>query len=614
MTLLINPISNKNLSTGLSRPIQFGKKGNKTPDSSSISRQPKPKNTIPKTSPKTFQWLKNKVPHKIKHPLNKLLVKLKIKSKSTLETPPVTTSTAPETVYSFGTSGYRNDTEEGFNQAVVLQITNAISNYLIDEQQKTGDTQPVLVGGDTREKTKRFIPVIAELLKSHGLDVKVSDSDIPSPVLAYAAKYFNEIDPTVKETLGAILMTASHNPWNYGGYNFLTPDAAVAPSEVSKQFVENQKAPRELNTGRDGSISTFNGYEIYKNHLKNGIKIDYQKIKDSGLDIYYDPLYATGRQYFSRLLSEEGVNITSINDSEERPSGYTGMPEPSASNLTELSKLVKNSDKGLKVGFANDGDADRFGVLDENGNFVNPNDILALTMYHLIHNKKEAGVVTRSQATTHFLDALADKHNFDVVQTPVGYKYIAEEFIERDEKGETPVLIGGESSGGVSVKGHIPEKDGILANLLIAELIATEGKPLSEIIKSLKDKVTDKFIFRELSITTEAKDDILKAFQSKVQTGGNIAGITIDTAKSQAEVARLEKLYHTKDGAKLYLDDKSWVLVRASGTEPMLRVYVEAVADTESNANAKADKIQTEIIGQLTRDYGVDATKIKQKL
>lgn len=530
--------------------------------------------------------------------------------------------TAPvQKIYRFGTSGYRNDQDAEFNEPVIRQITNAISDYLIEEIQRRGTVLPILIGGDTREKSRRFIPLIAEILRSNGLDVYKASTDVPSPVLAYAAKYFDELGFGPKETLGAILMTASHNPWPYGGYNFLTPDAAVMPTSVSKKFEQYQAEPLNLKldrsaygTSEEAHIIEFDPYELYKKHLKDGMKINYPAIKASGLKIFYDPLYATGRRYLPRLLKEEGIDSTVIHDTDVRPDGYTGMPEPTGSNLTELTALIQADKSGaLKVGFANDGDSDRFGVLDENGRYLNSNEVLSIILYHLLNNRKQQGIIVRSQATTHLLDALAEKAGLPVIQSPVGYKYIAEEFIEHEEKGGQQVLIGGESSGGISVLGHIPEKDGLLANLMVAELIAVEGRPLSEILKKVQASVSKQYMFRELGVKTEHGKDIMAYFQGLQSQGGPISALEIDTTKSQQSSNALEQKYGTRDGAKLYFKDGSWLLIRASGTEPIARVYVEGVADSAQSALQKSDQLLGAVTDILTSKFSVPASNIKEK-
>ena len=529
-------------------------------------------------------------------------------------------------VYKFGTSGYRNDTDAGFSDAVVSHITNAIGDYLISEIERKAKLLPVLIGGDTREKSLRYIPIIAEALRARGLDVWQASTDVPSPVLAYAAKYFYEIDAKVEATLGAILMTASHNPWAYGGYNFLTPDAAVMPTSVSSQIEGFQSKPanKTLDRARFGSsepaqVRKFDPYELYQRHLKSGIGIDYAAIKTSGLQIFYDPLYATGLRYLPRLLKDEGIDSTVIHDTQELPAGYDGMPEPTGSNLTELSELVKNakSDNGLKIGLANDGDSDRFGVLDENGRYLNSNEVLSLVVYHLINNRKQRGAVVRSQATSHILDALAEKAGLPVVQTPVGYKYIAEEFIEHEEHpeehGNLEVLIGGESSGGLSTIGHIPEKDGLLANLLMSELVAIEKQPLSQILKKVQASVTPQFVFRELGVKTERGKAVLAHFEELRQNGGDVAGFIVDSERSRASVDALQKKYETRDGVKLFLQDGSWLLIRASGTEPIVRVYVEGQDTDADKALEESQKLVDFINETLVTRFDVPQGNIKEK-
>lgn len=534
-------------------------------------------------------------------------------------------STSVQKIYKFGTSGYRHDADSEFNEDAIRQITNAISDYLITEIERKGRLLPVLIGGDTREKSRRFIPLIAEILKGKGIDVYKANTDLPSPVLAYAAKYIGRMNLGPTETLGAILMTASHNPWPYGGYNFLTPDAAVMPTSVSKQFEANQANPQNKTLDRaafgnnqPAEIREFDPYKLFQDHLKNGIKIDYPKIKASGLKIHYDPLYATGRRYLPRLLRDEGIEINVLHDTDILPPGYTGMPEPTGSNLTELSEIVKADNSPLKIGVSNDGDADRFGILDENGRYLNSNEVLSLALYHLLRNRKASGVVVRSQATTHLLDTLAQQAGLSVIETPVGYKYIAEEFIEHEEKahanpGAPQVLIGGESSGGFSMLGHIPEKDGILANLLIAELVATEGKPLSHILKQVQDSVPHHHVFRELGVKTESGKEAVAHFQNLQKTGGELGGFKIDAARSLQGSDALERTYGTRDGAKLIFEDGSWLLLRASGTEPIARVYVEGVAATADEAYQKSQKLLDAMISTLTGTFGVSPENIKEK-
>ncbi|MBY0449185.1 MAG: hypothetical protein K2X01_00990 [Cyanobacteria bacterium] len=531
-------------------------------------------------------------------------------------------------IYRFGTSGYRSDQEDGFNDTVVKQITQSIIDYLIESHSlEVLQSCPVLIGGDTREKSRRYIPLIARWLNEAGLDVFQADGDLPTPVLAYAAKFFEQLGLGPTQTVGAVLMTASHNPWAYGGYNFLTPDAAVVPSSISARFAELQASPKHLSLQRkisSGEITpqtrVFDPFTAYQQHLKTEIGINYARIKESGLTIAYDPLYATGRKYFPNLLQAEGIKVQGIHLEDTRPHNYQGMPEPSASNLSELAALVKavSKEHPLTVGFANDGDADRFGVLDEAGRFVSPNDVLLLTLYHLLTHRKHhypaGGVLVRSQASSHILDALCRQHGIEVIQTPVGYKYIAETFIEREEEGLSPVILGGESSGGLSIGGHIPEKDGLIANLLIAELIATENKALSQILSGIKADLSEKFAFQELSIHTEKGKAILEAAKTLDEFSITPQDrLSFDAASSQRTAESLEQHYGTRDGVKLYAQDDSWFLFRMSGTEPLARIYFEVTAATAEAAEARRAATESAVRQWLESEYGIPSDSIKAK-
>lgn len=531
------------------------------------------------------------------------------------------------TVYRFGTSGYRNNTEEGFNEAVVTQIVHAMADYLIGEMEQTGKILPVLVGGDARIKTRRYLPLVAQLLQARGLDVFLAEAPLTSPALAYAAKYFSKLGVSDRYTqsAGAVLLTASHNPWDYGGINYLTPDAALMPLHISQQVEQYQQAPahRHLNRAQFGlpneaTIQAIDPYEIYKNHFAQGVNIDFEIIRASGLKVFYDPLFGVGGRYFPRLLQEKGIPEVTINDGPP-PEGYTGYPEPSRENLQALGELIQQDQTPLKVGFSNDGDADRFGVLDENGTFVKADDVLAVLLYHLTQNRKQCGVVLRSHSTSHLLDELATQAGLEVIPTPVGYKYTAEVIIEREQAGETPVLLGGESSAGLSIRGHIPEKDGILANLLVAELVATEGVPLSKILEKVKINAQYRYCNSEVGIktnTNEQKTAILEAFQQLVRQSGQneiVAGLRIDTERSTAAANALIQHYGLQDGAKLFLENGHWLLLRASGTEPLLRAYVETVGSTDAEAQAMNNAILDWLKERLVNQHDVLGSNITLK-
>jgi phosphomannomutase len=282
------------------------------------------------------------------------------------------------------------------------------------------------------------------------------------------------------------------------------------------------------------------------------------------LKVRYDAMYSTSRGYLDEILTHCGCDVESLHTHRDVLFGG-GMPEPKPDQLGELIALIRADQADL--GVATDGDADRFGVIDEQGNYLIPNHILLLLARHLLKNKGKTGAIVRTVATTHLLDNLAAKYNLELIETAVGFKYVGQQMRE------TSVLIGGEESGGLSVIGHIPEKDGILADMLIAEMIAYEGKPLSQLVtEAIADANGPLSNTRlDLHLTNEHKLAVLSAIPSNPPT--EIAGINVK------ELGR-------KDGIKLYLEDGSWVLLRPSGTEPLIRVYIETTSDEKLAAIA----------------------------
>jgi phosphomannomutase len=525
----------------------------------------------------------------------------------------------PQKVYQFGTSGYRAIGKD-FTDAVPV-LTNAITDYLVQEAQRTGKVNPVLIGGDTRPLSHREKDNITFALLKKGFDVYTdAPYQTPTPVLAYAAKHLDKLGLADKQSAGAILLTASHNPWSYGGYNFLTNDGEVAPNSVSDQFIAFQKKPLNLNLPQKRAGKVHQLYPrifgAYEKHLQT--LIDFNKIRDARISISYDPMYGAATAFFPDLMANMKIDVMTINNANIRPSGvHDNGPDPTAQNLTDLATMVKTDShpKNMKIGIANDGDADRFGILDENGKFIQPNDVLSLALYHLAKNKKRAGTVARSQATSHILDEIAKRYNMTVEETPVGYKYISEVFKEHPANSARPVVLGGESSGGLSVYGHVPEKDGIVANLTMIELMAFDKKPLSVILKDLKASLPTKYGFTELAITTDKKDDLAAHFAKLAKDGGQINGIDIDVKTTQEKAAALKEKFHTTDGTKLYLKGGDWVLVRKSGTEPMARIYFEVTAPSDKEVTAKRESMMKYVNTLLTSEpFKIDTKSIKIKV
>ncbi len=441
----------------------------------------------------------------------------------------------------FGTDGWRGIIADDFTFPNVRKVTRAIASYL--ETAYTKD-RPVLVGYDTRFLADEFARTAALVLADLGWTVKITERDCPTPVIAYNARHLN--------SAGALMFTASHNPAPYCGIKYIPDYAGPATPEITDTIVANiADAVDTPPSSRAGKISTFDPKPEYLQFIYT--LLDIKRIRSAQLKVKYDALYSTSRGYLDIVLQECGCDLESLHTYRDVLFGG-GMPEPKAEQLVELVEAVKKDKADL--GLATDGDSDRFGIVDEQGNVLTPNTVLLLLARHLIKNKGKTGAIVRTVATTHLLDNLAALYGVEIYETPVGFKYIGEKMRE------TTVLIGGEESGGLSVIGHIPEKDGILADMLVAEVIAYEGKPLSQLVEEVIAEADGPLynLRLDLHLNDAHKAAVIESFTKNPPT--EVAGVTVK------EVGRL-------DGIKLYLEEGSWVLLRPSGTEPLMRVYLE---------------------------------------
>lgn len=442
----------------------------------------------------------------------------------------------------FGTDGWRGIIAQDFTFANVRKVTRAIAGYLETAYSKD---RPVLVSYDTRFLADQFARTSAEVLADLGWTVKIVDRDCPTPVIAYNARFLN--------TAGALMFTASHNPAPYCGIKYIPDYAGPATPAITDAIVANIAGADDGPTsGKHGDkISTFDPKPEYLKFLYT--LIDVEKIRSAHLKVKYDALYSTSRGYVDTVLDHCNCDTETFHAYRDVLFGG-GMPEPKGEQLTELIAAV-TKDKA-DIGLATDGDSDRFGIVDEQGTVLTPNTVLLLLARHLVKNKGKTGAIVRTVATTHLLDSLAAKYGLTLYETAVGFKYVGEKMRE------TQVLIGGEESGGLSVVGHIPEKDGILADMLVAEAIAYEGKPLSQLVEEAIAEAGGPLSNQRLDLhLTEAhKTAVIDSFTKNPPT--EVAGIKVK------EVGR-------KDGIKLYLEEGSWVLLRPSGTEPLIRVYLE---------------------------------------
>lgn len=450
----------------------------------------------------------------------------------------------------FGTSGWRAIIADEFTLANVRLVTSAIASVL--NEKSTGGS--VIVGYDTRFLSERFAAECATELAGLGFDAYLTTRETPTPTISYAIR--------TKGARGGINFTASHNPPQYNGMKFSTSDGAPALPEVTKK-IEDRIAEYQL--GEEGGAGkaqrperksaaepiALDPREDYLNDL--GAKIDFTKIASAKLKLAYDPLWGTGRGYLDEVLRRRGCEVNTVHDYRDVLFGGSS-PEPSEKNLGEMGHLVL--DKKLALGVSTDGDADRFGFIDRDGSFVSANHILALVLDYLCETRPAwTGGVARSVATTHLLDRIAQRNGRQVYETPVGFKFIGE-LINQDK-----IILGGEESAGLTVKGHFPEKDGILACLLVVEMVAARGASLGEMLEELFRK--DGALYSErvgIKLTPEVKSRLQKRLAS--DPPDTIGGRRV------AEVNQM-------DGVKYIFDDGSWMLLRMSGTEPVVRCYAE---------------------------------------
>ena len=484
------------------------------------------------------------------------------------------------------TSGHRAPyMSETFTPEAINLITLGFAQYA-KENSITNGRPTVIIGGDTRTATRESLPKIKDTLTKQGVDVLYIKDPVPTPLLAMFANQ--------TKTGISILMTASHNPWADGGFNFITSEGAIAPSEITHEIAKNMDTIAKQGSYYEdksptGKVYEIEPYNLYKKRLENSGLIDFEKIRKSGIKVYYDGLRGTGSYVMPKLLEDYGINYTEIFSS-----GQEG-PNPTSKNLEKLRKSVTSSADEIKIGIANDGDADRFGIIDENGNFIDPNDVLLLAAYHLINNLHFKGDIVRSQATSQQLERIAKKHNLTTHTTPVGFKYLGSDILKVREEGRD-IIIAGEESGGLTAYGHIPEKDGILADFLILDLIATEKRPLSKILKEAKESLgvalyTDNYSKRLKDEKT--KELILKKVEKRYNEAlsGDVKFsklCEVDIEKTKQAEKTIKSYRDIGDGFRFIMTDGSTVLVRKSGTEPLLRFYIETVGKDEHEAQDKS--------------------------
>ena len=435
----------------------------------------------------------------------------------------------------FGTDGWRAVVGRDFTAENVKRVTLAIGKYIADN---LGFVKPVLIGYDPRNKADTFSLQCAELLKNKGFNVFYSSRVVPTPVLAYNA---------LAQNACAIMFTASHNPPEYLGMKFIPDYAGPATSDITDEIVLN--IDKEFEGKAGGSLHKIDFANKYYEHLKT--IIDYDLVRTLKTNIIFDGLYSASIGYFDKILDNENISYTSLHMYHDKDFGG-GMPDPKPAFLKELILRVKAESNS--IGLANDGDADRFGVINERGEYVSPNEIIAILLKHLL-KKGLQGAVVKTVGSSLLIDRVAEKLNVPVIETAVGFKHVGEAM--RKNK----VIIGGEESGGLSIQGHIPEKDGLLANLLVLEAMASSRKPLTNLQEEIYELAGCRFYTDRIDLKLDNREEI----KTIIEKAKNLKSI------AEYKVTSVD----TKDGVKLMLGETTKLLVRPSGTEPLLRIYFE---------------------------------------
>ena len=454
----------------------------------------------------------------------------------------------------FGTSGWRAIVAEEFTFGNIRRAVTGIAQYVASQ----AGPKTVLVGRDPRFLGEMFVAEAAKVLAAHGVTPVIIPEAAPTPAIAYAVRQ--------RKTGGSINFTASHNPPEYNGIKFSTPDGAPALPEVTHKIEANVKALKEVASPAE-TTAKYEQVDVKPDYLKRlGELVDFKAIEKSGLKVVVDPFWGAGRGYDSDILREHGVETATVHDYRDVLFGGHA-PEPDGELLNVCREKMKET--GAAIGIATDGDADRFGIVDGDGTFIQPNYIIALLFDYLVESRGWKNGVAKSVATTNLINALADEFGVPLFETPVGFKYIGE-LINEDK-----IAIGGEESAGLTIRGHVPEKDGVIAGLLATEMVAVRGKSLGEQLKKIFSRVGSFYPNREnFRLTPEVKEKFTEKIKNDPQEMGG---------------RRVTAVVRT-DGLKLILADGSWVCYRLSGTETVVRVYSEARKESDREPLSRAAK------------------------
>jgi len=454
-----------------------------------------------------------------------------------------------KTTIKFGTDGWRGIIAKDFTFDNVRACAQGVADYL----KEAGLTdRGLIIGYDTRFASEDFAQAAAEVVAGNGIKTYLCSKATATPVISYGV--------LAKKTGGAIIITASHNPANWNGFKYKNEDGSSAPSEVTAKIEKH--ISRTLSSGKINSMpldkaldqKTVQYLDLTPIYVKQINKlIDLDQLRQAKLKVVVDPMYGSGAGYFKTLLGGGNLKLIEIN-SERNPLFPGIQPEPIAINLAKLSATIKQ--EKADVGLATDGDADRIGIVDEKGVFLTQLQVFALLCLYLLEMRGERGAIVKTITTTTMLDRLGEIFNVPVYETPVGFKYVAPVMAAQD------ALVGGEESGGYGFRGHVMERDGILAGLYFLDFMLKTGKTPSQLLDYLYSKVGPHHYQR-------------KDFDFPENERQAITKRITDNPPQSLDGVKVAKL-DTGDGFRFILADTSWLLIRFSGTEPLLRTYAES--------------------------------------
>jgi phosphomannomutase len=462
--------------------------------------------------------------------------------------PSTAKSQEPTAAVKFGTDGWRAVIADDFTFDNVRRVAGAIASYVLKHEDPT---RGVVVGYDTRFGSPGFARAAAEVLAGAGIPVKLSSDDAPTPAISYAVKNTG--------AAGGVVITSSHNPWNWNGVKFKARFGGSATPAIMK-IIEQETAAGVIPKGKQASIEEVELKAAYVQAICGFA--DLKLIAKARFKFAVDSMYGSGRGVLAKIFEDSGIDFVAIR--QEINPLFPGInPEPIVPHVCMLQETVVR--ERCHAGFATDGDADRIGAVAEDGSFVDSHKIFSVLLDWLLRRKQWPGEVVRAFNTTRMLDRIASKHGRKLNECPIGFKYIADLMMERE------IMIGGEESGGIGYSRYLPERDGILNSLLLANVMAEEQKPLGELVAALQKEFGPHYYGRrDLHIPEELKRNAISRAQSK-------------ETRQLGKHAVLKKEH--MDGIKFFLNASTngngaepWVLFRASGTEPLLRIYAEAAS------------------------------------